>query len=373
MAPQAETKAERKEAGRPGAMDFVPKTLGWGVGGSGVLRGARAAGVGVGRGCSLQGASAGLRGRQQRGRVAISGVCVEVQPPVSFAQRQIVSFAQTGAFPPPETQGETGAGRVEAGRGKSETEAELRRRAAPRAASPRPPSGLAWLSGRSVGGPPASGSFGVLKWAASGTGNEVRVSSAAPRAHRLHVVLSHGGPGSCCHAPPAGSCRGRRAQLRVVSPRPPRFTRSLKADALSFPGLPLASRPVPLRPLCDLERLTLPLGSSGCGRRARRTTASEAGSGQDGPSLVSLGSPPATCPASRSLPVPSLALAVSVESQKPPWAQSSGPRTAEGERQRKSESRAESVRASVETGLGGWRAGSALGTRRRCTLGGRAG
>lgn len=157
VAPQAETKAERKEAGRPGAMDFVPKTLGWGVGGSGVLRGARAAGVGVGRGCSLQGASAGLRGRQQRGRVAISGVCVEVQPPVSFAQRQIVSFAQTGAFPPPETQGETGAGRVEAGGGKSETEAELRRRAAPRAASPRPPSGLAWLSGRSVGGPLASG------------------------------------------------------------------------------------------------------------------------------------------------------------------------------------------------------------------------
>lgn len=141
VAPQAETKAERKEAGRPGAMDFVPKTLGWGVGGSGVLRGARAAGVGVGRGCSLQGASAGLRGRQQRGRVAISGVCVEVQPPVSFAQRQIVSFAQTGAFPPPETQGETGAGRVEAGGGKSETEAELRRRAAPRAASPRPPLG----------------------------------------------------------------------------------------------------------------------------------------------------------------------------------------------------------------------------------------
>lgn len=285
MAPQAETKAERKEAGRPGAMDFVPKTLGWGVGGSGVLRGARAAGVGVGRGCSLQGASAGLRGRQQRGRVAISGVCVEVQPPVSFAQRQIVSFAQTGAFPPPETQGETGAGRVEAGGGKSETEAELRRRAAPRAASPRPPSGLAWLSGRSVGGPLASGSFGILKWAASGTGNAgPRDLGSAPRSSTacrpvarrpwllLLTPLLQGAAG-------VAGTGNQRAQLRVVSPRPSRFTRSLKADALSFSGLPLAFRPVPLRPLCDLERLTPPLGSSGCGRRARRTTASEAGSG----------------------------------------------------------------------------------------------
>lgn len=65
------------------------------LGSSGVLCGARAASVGVGRGCSLQGASAGLRGCQQRGREAISGVCVEVQPPVSFAQRQIISFAKT--------------------------------------------------------------------------------------------------------------------------------------------------------------------------------------------------------------------------------------------------------------------------------------
>lgn len=60
-----------------------------------MLRGARAAGMGVGRGRSLQGASAGLRGRQHRGREAISGVCVEVQPPVRFAQRQVISFAKT--------------------------------------------------------------------------------------------------------------------------------------------------------------------------------------------------------------------------------------------------------------------------------------
>lgn len=134
-----------------------------------MLRGARAAGVGVGRGCGLQGARAGLRGCQQRGRAAISGVCVEVQPPVSFAQRQIISFAKTGAFPPPETQGETGAGKTEASGGKSETEAELRKQAARRAASPPLPSpplllsGLAWLSGRCVGGPLASGSFSILK------------------------------------------------------------------------------------------------------------------------------------------------------------------------------------------------------------------
>lgn len=81
------------------------------LGGSGVLCGARATGMGVGRGRSLQGASAGLRGRQHGGRAAISRVCVEVQPPVRFAQRPAASFARTRAFPPPETQGETAAGR----------------------------------------------------------------------------------------------------------------------------------------------------------------------------------------------------------------------------------------------------------------------
>lgn len=96
-----------------------------------MLCGAGAASVGVGRGSGLQGASTGLRGRQQRGREAISSVCVEVQPPVSFAQRQIISFAKTGAFPPPETQGVTGAGRDESQGRESKTEAELRKQTAP--------------------------------------------------------------------------------------------------------------------------------------------------------------------------------------------------------------------------------------------------
>lgn len=96
-----------------------------------MLCGAGPASVGVSRGGGLQGASAGLRGRQQRGREAISSVCVEVQPPVSFAQRQIISFAKTGAFPPPETQGVTGAGRDESQGRESETEAELRKQTAP--------------------------------------------------------------------------------------------------------------------------------------------------------------------------------------------------------------------------------------------------
>lgn len=181
MAPQVETKAERKEAGRPGAMDFVPKTLGWGVGGSGVLRGARAAGVGVGRGCSLQGASAGLRGRQQRGRVAISGVCVEVQPPVSFAQRQIVSFAQTGAFPPPETQGDRSRQSGSRRREKRDRSRVKKTGRAPSCLSPPPLwAGLAERAER--GGPPCFRSFCILKWAASGTGNAgPRDLGSAPR------------------------------------------------------------------------------------------------------------------------------------------------------------------------------------------------
>lgn len=84
-----------------------------GPGRSGVLRGAGATRVGVGRGCSLQGAGAGLRGRQRRGREAIGRVCVEVRPPVSFAQRQVVSFAQTGALQPPETPGRDRSSREE--------------------------------------------------------------------------------------------------------------------------------------------------------------------------------------------------------------------------------------------------------------------
>lgn len=71
-----------------------------------MLCGARPASVGVGRGGGLQGARAGLWGGPQGGREAIGSVCVEVQPPVRFAQRQIVSFAETGAFPPPEAQGD---------------------------------------------------------------------------------------------------------------------------------------------------------------------------------------------------------------------------------------------------------------------------
>lgn len=67
-----------------------------------MLCGARPASVGVGSGGGLQGASTGLWGGPQGGGEAIGSVCVEVQPPVSFAQRQIVSFAETGAFPPPE-------------------------------------------------------------------------------------------------------------------------------------------------------------------------------------------------------------------------------------------------------------------------------
>lgn len=87
-----------------------------------MLCGARATSMGVGRGSGLQGASTGLRGRQQGGREAISSVCVEVQPPVSFTQRQIISFAKTRAFPPPETQGETGAGTDGSQGRESETE-----------------------------------------------------------------------------------------------------------------------------------------------------------------------------------------------------------------------------------------------------------
>lgn len=71
----------------------------------------------VGRSCSWQRPSAGLRGCQQRGREAISGVCVEVQPPVSFTQRQVISFAKTGAFPPPESQGDRSRQRWKPGEG----------------------------------------------------------------------------------------------------------------------------------------------------------------------------------------------------------------------------------------------------------------
>lgn len=169
----------RRLGGRKGALDFVPKALGWGAGGSGVLRGARAAGVGVGRGCSLQGASAGLRGRQQRGRAAISGVCVEVQPPVSFAQRQIISFAKTGAFPPPETQGDRSRQSGSRRRGKRDR-AELRTRAAPRAAPP--PLRWAGLAEREVRGGPSC--FRGLQHpnvgSLPGPAMQVCVTSAAP-------------------------------------------------------------------------------------------------------------------------------------------------------------------------------------------------
>lgn len=296
-----------------------------------MLRGARAAGVGVGRGCGLQGARAGLRGRQRRGRAAISGVCVEVQPPVSFAQRQIISFAKTGAFPPPETQGETGAGRTEASGGKSETEAELRKQAARRAASPPLPSSpplRAGLAEREVhGGPPC---FRVLQHPKVGSlprpAMQVCVTSAAPSTHRLRVVLAVTWlswlllltllPQRAASVTGSGN---QRARLRVLPPRSSRFTRTLKADTLSHfwvcPWRPTlyhctscATSNWPLR----VPRLTRLPENLGCGCRVWLTRVSEAGSG---PSLVSLASPRILpcfsfppCP----LPVPSLAPAVSV-------------------------------------------------------------
>lgn len=119
-----------------------------------MLCGARPASVGVGGGGGLQGASAGLWGGPQRGREAIGSVCVEVQPPLSFAQRQIVSFAETGAFPPPEAR-ETGAGRGAPGR-ESDTGAELRKQTGPHTClSPLggPSFKQVWLSGRYMGTP----------------------------------------------------------------------------------------------------------------------------------------------------------------------------------------------------------------------------
>lgn len=74
MAPQAGTRLKGVEAGvRTGShsQDLRGPGVGEGgraLGGSGVLRGAGATSVGVGGGCSLQGAaSTGLWGREQRG------------------------------------------------------------------------------------------------------------------------------------------------------------------------------------------------------------------------------------------------------------------------------------------------------------------
>lgn len=140
-----------------------------------MLCGVGAASMGVGRGGGLQGASAGLRGRQQRGRKAISSVCVEVQPPVSFAQRQIISFAKTGAFPPPETQGDRSRQRWEPGR-EGETEAELRKQTILQTCFSR-----VGIPVKLHGEPPASGSFSILKGGAvQDQLMQVCVTSAGP-------------------------------------------------------------------------------------------------------------------------------------------------------------------------------------------------
>lgn len=146
--------------GRAGRQILLLRSRGWWRerSGSGMLCGARPASVGVGRGGGLQGASAGLWGGPQGGCEAIGTVCVEVQPPVRFAQRQIVSFAETGAFPPPEAQGDRS--RQRAGR-ESDTGAELRKQTGPTPASPlwagAPSSRPGWEGGPR--GSPASGSF----------------------------------------------------------------------------------------------------------------------------------------------------------------------------------------------------------------------
>lgn len=127
-----------REAGAGAAPPRPPGSGETGPGSSGVLRGARAARVGVGRGCSLQGAGTGLRGRQRRGCEAIGRVRVEVRPPVSFAQRQVISFAKTRALGRQKPQGDRSR-RRKAGWG--ETEAELRTRRS----SPAAPFTLAWL------------------------------------------------------------------------------------------------------------------------------------------------------------------------------------------------------------------------------------
>lgn len=127
-----------REAGAGAAPPRPPGSGEPGPGSSGVLRGARAARVGVGRGCSLQGAGTGLRGRQRRGCEAIGRVRVEVRPPVSFAQRQVTSFAKTRALGRQKPQGDRSR-RRKAGWG--ETEAELRTRRS----SPAAPFTLAWL------------------------------------------------------------------------------------------------------------------------------------------------------------------------------------------------------------------------------------
>lgn len=67
---------------------------------------------------ACQGPALGSGDASRGAKRSLAVSIVEAQPPVNSSQRQIISFAKTPAFPPPETQGEMGA------KGESETGAQ---------------------------------------------------------------------------------------------------------------------------------------------------------------------------------------------------------------------------------------------------------